>query len=77
MRGRDKLQTERMQRFLPLVHSLIENEDGSALLAMLLDDYYQANFHPSFVPAEVNKAPVFSERKEARPSPRPRDRKRR
>lgn len=44
-RTRDKLQTERMQRFVPLVHSLSESEDGLALLAMLLDDYYQQSVH--------------------------------
>jgi ATP-dependent RNA helicase DeaD len=80
MRGRDKLQSERMQRFLPLVKSLSENEEGSSLLAMLLDDYYQANFHPSFVPAEANEYTAPSgQTKGARPSrrPRERDRKRR
>ncbi|MBE2199093.1 MAG: DEAD/DEAH box helicase [Anaerolinea sp.] len=44
-RSRDKLQTERMHRFLPLVHSLADNEEGVSLLAMLLDDYYQQALH--------------------------------
>jgi ATP-dependent RNA helicase DeaD len=44
LRSRDKLKTERMQRFIPLAHSLGENdEDG--LLAMLLDDFYQEEFY--------------------------------
>jgi ATP-dependent RNA helicase DeaD len=47
MRSRDKLQTERMQRFLPLLRSLGENEDEVPLLAMLVDDYYQRTFHAS------------------------------
>jgi ATP-dependent RNA helicase DeaD len=45
MRSRDKLQSERMQRFLPLLRSLGENEDEVPLLAMLVDDYYQRTFH--------------------------------
>ncbi|MDD5370536.1 MAG: DEAD/DEAH box helicase [Anaerolineaceae bacterium] len=47
MRSRDKLQTERMERFLPLLHSLSENQDEMPLLAMLVDDYYQRTFHAS------------------------------
>jgi ATP-dependent RNA helicase DeaD len=46
LRGRDKLQTERMQRFLRLAGELAQSEDERPLLAMLLDDFYQANFHP-------------------------------
>jgi len=46
LRGRDKLQTERMQRFLRLAGDLAQSEDEKPLLAMLLDDFYQANFHP-------------------------------
>lgn len=49
LRNRDKLQTERMQRFVPLARSLAENdEDG--LLAMLLDDFYQENFYGPISP---------------------------
>lgn len=44
-RSRDKLQLERMQRFVPLAQSLSESEEGLTLLAMLLDDYYQASLH--------------------------------
>jgi ATP-dependent RNA helicase DeaD len=45
LRARDKLQTERSQRFEPLVRSLAENEDESAIITMLLDDYYQQTLH--------------------------------
>ncbi len=45
LRERDKLQTERSQRFVPLARELAEAEDESALIAMLLDDYYQQTLH--------------------------------
>ena len=48
-RSRDRLQTERMQRFLPLARGLSEGEESS-LLAMLLDDFYQETFHAPVVP---------------------------
>jgi ATP-dependent RNA helicase DeaD len=54
LRSRDKLQTERMQRFLPLARSLGEAEgersEETGLLAMLLDDFYQETFHAPLVP---------------------------
>lgn len=45
LRERDKLLAERSQRFVPLARSLAENEDESAIIAMLLDDYYQQTLH--------------------------------
>ena len=42
MRDRDRIHVERMQRLIPLVQSLAANEDERPLLAMLLDDIYQA-----------------------------------
>jgi len=45
LRERDRLQVERMQRFVPLVKELAQDEDGVALLAMLLDDTYHAWMH--------------------------------
>jgi ATP-dependent RNA helicase DeaD len=63
LRERDKLQTERSERFVPLARSLAENEDESAVIAMLLDDYYQQMLHaPLPQPDEANSKP---------PSPRP------
>ena len=63
LRGRDKLKTERMQRFIPLARSLGENdEDG--LLAMLLDDFYQEEFYGPVEP------PSGEERRETQPPSR-------
>ena len=45
LRTRDRLEAERMQRFLPLAKSLGESEDQASLVAMLLDDYYQETLH--------------------------------
>ncbi len=45
LRERDRLQTERSQRFVPLARTLAGNEDESALIAMLVDDYYQETLH--------------------------------
>jgi ATP-dependent RNA helicase DeaD len=42
---RDNLKIERMQRFVPLVKELVEDEHGLALIAMLLDDHYQQTLH--------------------------------
>jgi ATP-dependent RNA helicase DeaD len=52
LRNRDRLQTERMQRFLPLARSLGEGTDEANLLGMLLDDFYQETFHAPVVPPE-------------------------
>jgi len=53
LRSRDKLQTERMQRFLPLARSLGESAEEAGLLAMLLDDFYQETFHAVLAPQPV------------------------
>ena len=45
LRSRDKLQIERMQRFVSLSRELAQSEDESSLIAMLLDDYYQETLH--------------------------------
>lgn len=58
LRDRDRLQIERMKRFMPLAAQLAENEDGLALLTMLLDDAYHAWMHqPPELPAVEKKAP--------------------
>ena len=56
LRSRDKLQTERMHRFARLSSELGTNDEEKDLLAMLLDDFYQANFHPSFTMIEREPA---------------------
>ena len=45
LRQRDKLQVERMQRFVPLAKELGDSDDEISLVAMLLDDYYQETLH--------------------------------
>ena len=70
LRDRDKLKTERSQRFVPLARTLADNEDESALIAMLLDDYYQQTLH---APVEPPPPPVRTER----PKPEGRPRRRR
>jgi len=45
LRDRDKLEIERSRRFIPLARDLAENEDEAAIIAMLLDDYYQQIQH--------------------------------
>ncbi len=53
LRDRDRAVTERSRRFIPLGRSLAENEDESAIIAMLLDEYYQQMLHaPVPVPDE-------------------------
>ncbi|MCA9969473.1 MAG: DEAD/DEAH box helicase [Anaerolineales bacterium] len=56
-RTRDKLQAERMQRFVGLARSLSESEEGLSLLAMLLDDYYQQSLHAPPPQPEESEAP--------------------
>jgi ATP-dependent RNA helicase DeaD len=58
LRTRDKLQTERSQRFIKVGRSLAESEDESAIIAMLLDDYYQQTLHaPVPVPDKSSEPP--------------------
>ena len=62
LRGRDRLQIDRMQRFIPLAKQLAEDEDGLALLTMLLDDSYHSWMHepPELPPAESKPLPKKS-----------------
>lgn len=56
LRDRDKLKTERMQRFAPLVKEWADNEEaGITLMAMLLDDFYQESLHKPPLPPEPKK----------------------
>ncbi|HSH02288.1 MAG TPA: DEAD/DEAH box helicase [Anaerolineae bacterium] len=68
MRTRDKLRIERMQRFIPLVTELAQDEDGQQLLAMLLDDYYQDSLHnpPTLKKSEPKKDDSKSRRRRRR-----------
>jgi ATP-dependent RNA helicase DeaD len=57
LRERDRLQTERMQRFLPFLTSLGEDEEALAGVAMLLDDFYHKNFHTIQTPQPTGRVP--------------------
>jgi ATP-dependent RNA helicase DeaD len=64
LRDRDKLKIERMQRFLPMVEKLAGDEQGQALLAMLLDDtYHDWMHHPPEEPPVTTSAPRKSGRR--------------
>ena len=53
LRERDKLQSERSQRFVPLARELVEQEHELPIITMLLDDYYQEQLHaPVSLPEE-------------------------
>ncbi len=72
LRERDKLSAERSQRFVPLARSLAESEDESAIIAMLLDDYYQQMLNAPL--PQPSEAPVSKEQdqpRSARSRPRP------
>lgn len=78
LRALDSLQAERMRRFIPLVRSLSSAEDGLAVMAMLLDDYYHQTLQapPPRPPVEegsngktdVNKAPKKRPPRKRRPA---------
>lgn len=55
-RSRTNLEHEREERFLPLARSLADDPETLPLIAMLLDDMYQANRHPVLPGSAVDKA---------------------
>ncbi len=63
LRSRDNLEIERMQRFVPLARNLTQTEDELALIAMLLDDYYQQSLHAP----PVQLAPVADQQTDQQP----------
>ncbi len=65
LRERDKLLVERMQRFLPLAKELITEEEGLAVLAMLLDDAYHEWMHnpPDMAPVGTPARSSSAEKK--------------
>jgi ATP-dependent RNA helicase DeaD len=81
LRGRDRLQIERMRRFMPLAKSLGESDDELAVIAMLLDDYYQESLHALPVMPETgekgkSQAPEFRPKSPRPPGDKPRPRRR-
>jgi ATP-dependent RNA helicase DeaD len=67
LRDRDRLKTERMQRFEPLIHDLSQSEEGLALLTMLVDDYYQQTLHAP--PPQPSTSEAVSGSRGEKPSP--------
>ena len=55
-RARTSLEREREERFLPLARFLAEDAETLPLIAMLLDDVYQAGRHPVLPGSGVDKA---------------------
>ena len=74
LRDRDALVTERSRRFLALGRSLAENEDESAIIAMLLDEYYQQLLHAPVLPP-VTQTNVQGKPEKSRSSHRKRRRR--
>jgi len=71
LRSRDRLRVERMQRMLPLARELGESDDELAIIAMLLDDYYQETLHAPADAAEDEARPAQAKQAPAsRKSPR-------
>jgi len=78
LRTRDKLQTERSQRFTDLARELAEQEDELPIITMLLDDYYQKMLHPTVErPAGKPKTTQKGKSKKKRRGNRPRGGRRR
>ncbi len=70
LRKADNIQKERMQRFMRTVGELATNEESRALLAMLVDEFYQGTFHaPLEQPSEKLVDMVRPVRPQSRPAP--------
>jgi ATP-dependent RNA helicase DeaD len=67
LRERDTLHAERSRRFIPLARTLAENEDESAIVGMLLDDYYQQSLHAPLVQPSSPPAGGGAGRSSSRP----------
>jgi len=68
LRRLDRLVVERAQRMLPLAQRLAESDDERAVIAMLLDEYYQNSLHvppdlPPRAKEEAGAKPASSEGK--------------
>lgn len=61
LRERDNIQRERGRRFIPLVRQLMEAEEESALLTMLLDEAYQRLLHTPVAPPMEEPNPKAQE----------------
>jgi len=61
LRARDRLQVERSRRFATLARSLAESEEESAIITMLLDEYYQNSLHAPALQPEGMPTPIQRE----------------
>lgn len=62
LRNLDRLVVERMQRMVPLARRLGEDDDEVAVMAMLLDDFYQKSLHaPPILPVGDESPPPKSQ----------------
>jgi ATP-dependent RNA helicase DeaD len=69
LRDRDRLATERMQRFIPLAKSLVESNDEASVIAMLLDDFYHASLHATVeIPSDEEPVVASQPRSQAEQS---------
>lgn len=75
LRSRDKLAGERSRRFEGLARSLADSEEESAIITMLLDDYYQQSLHA--LPAQPSASTAVSQYNDRGSSGRQGNRKRR
>ncbi len=66
LRTRDKLQTERSQRFVSLARALADQEDELPIITMLLDDYYQKMLHPTVARPARERKPAQKSRPKKR-----------
>ncbi|MEZ4727454.1 MAG: DEAD/DEAH box helicase [Caldilineaceae bacterium] len=67
LRTRDNLKTERMKRFIPAIAEWADTEEGQALLAMLVDDFYQQSLHAPLLPPAEEKQPQRGDRASRNP----------
>ena len=65
-RNRDKLQVERSHRFAPLARSLAEHEEETAIITMLLDDFYQEVLHSPVPQPDSSRKPDPRESKKSK-----------
>jgi ATP-dependent RNA helicase DeaD len=77
LRGLDRVQRERLQRFINLGRSLADTEDELPIIAMLLDEYYQRMLHAPLPQPQDEAAQPTSSTGEGSNTARRRGRRRR
>ncbi len=68
LRKADNIQKERMQRFMRTVGELAANDESRALLAMLVDEFYQSTFHAPLEQPSEKLVEMVRPRSEPRPA---------